>query len=78
MMQNFFQRGLGISAIHDRHDGGDHRQAEAKGLGVVSLGTRMVDPPVVLRAQRLVDQARRAGVIGADRAGAGITVGERR
>jgi citrate lyase subunit beta/citryl-CoA lyase len=38
-------------------------EAEAKGLGVVSLGTRMVDPPVVLRAQRLVDIARRAGLI---------------
>jgi citrate lyase subunit beta/citryl-CoA lyase len=37
--------------------------AEARGLGVVSLGTRMVDPPVVLRAQRLVDVARRAGLI---------------
>ena len=38
-------------------------EAEARGLGVVSLGTRMVDPPVVLRAQRLVDLARRAGLI---------------
>lgn len=38
-------------------------EAEAKGLGVVSLGTRMVDPPVVLRAQRLVDVARRAGLL---------------
>jgi len=38
-------------------------EAEAKGLGVVSLGTRMVDPPVVLRAQRLVDRARRTGLI---------------
>jgi citrate lyase subunit beta/citryl-CoA lyase len=37
--------------------------AEAKGLGVVSLGSRMVDPPVVLRAQRLVEQATRAGLI---------------
>ena len=37
--------------------------AEARGLGVVSLGTRMVDPPVVLRAQRLVDVARRTGLI---------------
>jgi citrate lyase subunit beta / citryl-CoA lyase len=35
--------------------------AEAQGLSVVSLGSRMVDPPVVLRAQRLVEQARRAG-----------------
>jgi citrate lyase subunit beta/citryl-CoA lyase len=38
-------------------------EAEAKGLGVVSLGTRMVDPPVVLRAQRLVHLARQAGLI---------------
>ena len=38
-------------------------EAEARGLGVVSLGTRMVDPPVVLRAQRLAELARRAGLI---------------
>ncbi|UCG52084.1 MAG: citrate lyase ACP [Candidatus Latescibacterota bacterium] len=38
-------------------------EASAKGLGVVSLGTRMIDPPVVLRAQRLVDLAKRAGLI---------------
>jgi citrate lyase subunit beta/citryl-CoA lyase len=38
-------------------------EAEAKGLGVVSLGTRMVDPPVVLQAQRLVHVARLAGLI---------------
>ena len=38
-------------------------EAQAKGLGVVSLGTRMIDPPVVRRAQRLVYQARRAGRI---------------
>jgi len=38
-------------------------EAEARGLGVVSLGTRMVDPPVVLRAQRLVDVARRVGLL---------------
>jgi len=38
-------------------------EAQKKGLGVVSLGTRMVDPPVVLRAQRLVTAARRAGLI---------------
>jgi citrate lyase subunit beta/citryl-CoA lyase len=38
-------------------------EAEARGLGVVSLGTRMVDPPVVLRAQRLVRRAREAGLI---------------
>ena len=32
--------------------------ATAKGLGVVSLGSKMIDPPVVLRAQRIVEQAR--------------------
>lgn len=31
--------------------------AQARGLGVVSLGTKMVDPPVVLRAQRVLEQA---------------------
>ena len=37
--------------------------AEAKGLGVVSLGTKMIDAPVVKRAVHLVDRARRAGTI---------------
>ena len=32
------------------------REAEEKGLGVVSLGTKMIDRPVVLRAQKLVAQ----------------------
>ena len=40
--------------------------AEAKGLGVVSLGTRMIDPPVVLRAQRIVNLARQTGMIPTD------------
>jgi citrate lyase subunit beta/citryl-CoA lyase len=38
-------------------------EAQAAGLGVVRLGTKMIDPPVVLRAQRLVDNARRMGLI---------------
>jgi citrate lyase subunit beta/citryl-CoA lyase len=38
-------------------------EAKARGLGVVSLGTRMIDPPVVLRAQRLVDLARKSGLV---------------
>jgi citrate lyase subunit beta/citryl-CoA lyase len=42
---------------------GAFEAADRKGLGVVSLGTRMIDPPVVLRAQRLVAAARRAGLI---------------
>jgi citrate lyase subunit beta/citryl-CoA lyase len=38
-------------------------EAKSKGLGVVSLGTRMIDPPVVRRAQRVVDVARRSGLL---------------
>jgi citrate lyase subunit beta/citryl-CoA lyase len=37
--------------------------AEAKGLGVVSLGSKMIDPPVVKRALRTVEIARRAGLL---------------
>ena len=36
-------------------------KAQAEGLGVVSLGSKMIDAPVVKQAQRLVDQARRSG-----------------
>lgn len=32
-------------------------EAGEKGLGVVSLGTKMIDPPVVKRAQRVIDMA---------------------
>ena len=39
------------------------REAEAKGLGVVSLGSKMIDPPVVERARRLVEQARALGLL---------------
>lgn len=42
------------------------REAAAKGLGVVSLGSKMIDPPVVERARKLVDRARRMGLIPAD------------
>lgn len=41
-------------------------EAQAKGLGVVSLGSKMIDRPVVLRAQRTVELARRIGRIAAD------------
>lgn len=37
--------------------------AHRKGLAVVSLGSRMIDAPVLKRAQRLVDDARRQGLI---------------
>jgi citrate lyase subunit beta / citryl-CoA lyase len=32
--------------------------AQHRGLGVVSLGSRMIDPPVVLRAHRLIEHVR--------------------
>jgi citrate lyase subunit beta/citryl-CoA lyase len=32
-------------------------EAEAKGLGVVSLGSKMIDAPVVKRAQRIIELA---------------------
>ncbi len=37
--------------------------ATEKGLGVVSLGTKMIDPPVVKRAQRSIDLAVNMGLI---------------
>jgi citrate lyase subunit beta/citryl-CoA lyase len=40
--------------------------AEAAGLGVVSLGSRMIDPPVVKRAARTVALAVRTGQLAAD------------
>jgi citrate lyase subunit beta/citryl-CoA lyase len=33
------------------------KEAQAKGLGVVSLGSKMIDPPVVKRAQKTIDLA---------------------
>jgi citrate lyase subunit beta / citryl-CoA lyase len=39
------------------------RDAEARGLGVVSLGSKMIDPPVVLRARRLVERATEMGLL---------------
>jgi citrate lyase subunit beta/citryl-CoA lyase len=41
-------------------------QATAAGLGVVSLGTKMIDPPVVKRAQRTVALAVQLGLLDAD------------
>ena len=37
--------------------------SQQRGLGVVSLGSKMIDPPVVERAQKLVAQARKMGRI---------------
>ncbi|MAE69013.1 MAG: citrate lyase ACP [Gemmatimonadetes bacterium] len=42
------------------------RKAEARGLGVVSLGTRMIDPPVVKRALATVDMAIATGRLAGD------------
>jgi citrate lyase subunit beta/citryl-CoA lyase len=39
------------------------REAEERGLGVVSLGSKMIDAPVVQRARRLVEQARAMGLV---------------
>jgi citrate lyase subunit beta/citryl-CoA lyase len=36
-------------------------EAQQRGLGVVSLGSKMIDPPVVQRAQKLVELAKRLG-----------------
>jgi citrate lyase subunit beta/citryl-CoA lyase len=41
--------------------------AKQKGLGVVALGTKMIDPPVVARAQKTLDLAIRLGLLSADR-----------
>ena len=38
-------------------------EAQRKGLGVVSLGSKMIDPPVVQRALKLVERARTMGAI---------------
>ena len=38
-------------------------EAQSKGLAVVSLGSKMIDPPVVLRALKLVERAKAKGAI---------------
>ena len=42
------------------------REAEARGLGAVALGSKMVDPPVVKQAFRTVELAVAAGLLAAD------------
>jgi citrate lyase subunit beta/citryl-CoA lyase len=37
--------------------------ARRKGLGVVSLGSKMIDPPVVSRAQKIIDLAVKLGLL---------------
>jgi len=38
-------------------------EAQRRGLGVVSLGSKMIDPPVVHRAVKLVERARSMGLV---------------
>lgn len=40
-----------------------YEDAQSRGLGVVSLGSKMIDPPVVNRALKLVERARQMGLI---------------
>jgi citrate lyase subunit beta/citryl-CoA lyase len=40
-----------------------YEDAQARGLGVVSLGSKMIDAPVVQRALKLVARARKMGLI---------------
>lgn len=37
-------------------------EASARGLGVVALGSKMIDPPVVKRAEKTLEMARRLGL----------------
>ncbi|MDR1931773.1 MAG: HpcH/HpaI aldolase/citrate lyase family protein, partial [Spirochaetales bacterium] len=39
------------------------REAESRGSGVISLNGKMVDKPIVSRAERVLDLARAAGVL---------------
>ena len=39
------------------------KEAEARGSGVISLNGKMVDKPVVIRAQRVIELALVAGII---------------
>ncbi len=40
-----------------------YEEAQSRGLGVVSLGSKMIDAPVVQRALKLVARARKMGII---------------
>ena len=55
------ERALRIVAVYER--------AQADGLGVVSLGSKMLDPPVIAQALRVVHKARIDGRIPADAKG---------
>ena len=40
-----------------------YNEAQQKGLGVVSLGSKMIDPPVVQRALKLMARAQAIGLV---------------
>jgi citrate lyase subunit beta/citryl-CoA lyase len=40
-----------------------YEDAQSRGLGVVSLGSKMIDAPVVIRALKLVERARQMGLV---------------
>jgi citrate lyase subunit beta/citryl-CoA lyase len=42
---------------------GAYNEAQEKGLGVVSLGSKMIDPPVVQRALKLMARAKAMGLV---------------
>jgi citrate lyase subunit beta/citryl-CoA lyase len=44
-----------------------YKQAKAKGLGVVALGTKMIDMPVVKRAKNLLAAAQARGLFNPER-----------
>ncbi|NOZ33858.1 MAG: citrate lyase ACP [Chlorobi bacterium] len=39
------------------------KEAEEKGLGVISIGTKMIDPPIVKRAEKIVNLALELGLL---------------
>jgi citrate lyase subunit beta / citryl-CoA lyase len=41
-----------------------YEDAQRNGLGVVSLGSKMIDPPVVQRSLKLIERARAMGLVG--------------
>jgi citrate lyase subunit beta/citryl-CoA lyase len=43
-----------------------YETAKKSGLGVVALGSKMIDPPVVARAQKVIDLSVRLGVLSSD------------
>ncbi len=52
-----------------------YEDAQARGLGVVSLGSKMIDAPVVQRALKLVQRAEKMGLVTAEmRAAAAVAV----